>query len=1149
MMRLRRLDLARFGHFTDQVMDFGARPQDGSDFHIVYGANEAGKTTTMEGYLRLLYGFPGKDPYAFKHQRANLSVAGTLEIDGVARSLTRLSRRSANLLDDGGNALPETVLQSALGGLSMEDYRKLLCLDDETIETGGDEITRSKGDIGRLLFSAAAGISDLSEVLDDAETRLFEIYRKGGSKSEFAALKREHDQVSQDIKEHDISASAYRALRDAHEDAQAQEAELRRTKADLTLRQVRLKALIDAYPLAARLRGAERDLAPVSHYPNALDIDPETLVSMMTARVGLCAKRDRAKADLSRLQEQKQALAPRPALLALLAPLAGLSALKSRVETAALDLPRRRAALSEALEKMGHRLDDLGLEANGDPTRFVLAARDLGALERHLDAIRDSENAAATAQGELRDATRKHSDAEWAQENAQAALSVGPEPGALLVRFDAQALFERYTAARTDLARADRQAAARRRKLTRLDVVFDRLPGVAMTAVQAAALAGRIDRGEQALSMAEEAAQGAARDLKRAQLALEQASTRPGLISDADADQSRRQRDAFWLDHRAALSGETAERFHAAMQQDDTNQALRAQQAGALAEHRQALISEADARLAQDEAVQARDTAKAALSDLQTRLSAALAECGLPAQLLAAEFAEWVRDLEEAAQEQGALDALIAEHADTMAQAGALHEALAALLDEADAPLEVLMERARALNAQHGEEQQALQKAADDLTREARELERRKAALQETGDRHKQARQDWDDRLAQVLPDTVMAADPADILRTLRELRELNEGVSGLQRQIDGMEQDITRFEGEMSALAARAGITPDTAPLETFAQIDEAVKAAQRIADLIEQLDAQIAEEQDAQDQSEAALATLDAQTRDLASVFDPAIATATLEDLRAAVMTAREAIRLRDEARAARQQLLALLDVATLDAAEAALQATSAEQAGADLQMVKDDIARSEQDLDRAIEQRTTADLALKAVVGDGEIAILSARKRTIEARMEAALLRYLEGRFGHDLADQAIRRYRDTHRSAMMAATERAFAALTNGAYSALTTQPGAGAGGETLLAIQASDLVAKDAAALSKGTRFQLYLALRAAAYDQMAENGTILPFFCDDVFETFDEERTRAACGLMHRIGQTGQAIYLTHHRHVVDIAREVCGDQVRVHNL
>jgi len=87
------------------------------------------------------------------------------------------------------------------------------------------------------------------------------------------------------------------------------------------------------------------------------------------------------------------------------------------------------------------------------------------------------------------------------------------------------------------------------------------------------------------------------------------------------------------------------------------------------------------------------------------------------------------------------------------------------------------------------------------------------------------------------------------------------------------------------------------------------------------------------------------------------------------------------------------------------------------------------------------------------------------------------------------------------------------------------------------------------ALSKGTRFQLYLALRAAAHEQMVNQGTRLPFFCDDIFETFDEERTSAACQVMEQIGQQGQAIYLTHHQHVVDIAQRVCTVCPTIHKI
>ena len=95
-MRIERLSLDFFGHFTGKVLDFGKAGQ-ASDFHVIYGSNEAGKTTVMEAYLRLLYGFPHREPYGFQHQRQNLRVSGLLDIRGETRLFTRLPSRSGNL--------------------------------------------------------------------------------------------------------------------------------------------------------------------------------------------------------------------------------------------------------------------------------------------------------------------------------------------------------------------------------------------------------------------------------------------------------------------------------------------------------------------------------------------------------------------------------------------------------------------------------------------------------------------------------------------------------------------------------------------------------------------------------------------------------------------------------------------------------------------------------------------------------------------------------------------------------------------------------------------------------------------------------------------------------------------------------------------
>jgi len=46
-------------------------------------------------------------------------------------------------------------------------------------------------------------------------------------------------------------------------------------------------------------------------------------------------------------------------------------------------------------------------------------------------------------------------------------------------------------------------------------------------------------------------------------------------------------------------------------------------------------------------------------------------------------------------------------------------------------------------------------------------------------------------------------------------------------------------------------------------------------------------------------------------------------------------------------------------------------------------------------------------------------------------------------------------------------------------------------------------------------------------------GSGVPFFCDDIFETIDEDRTQSACRVMERIGRTGQSPVLKqgHKRH------------------
>ena len=56
MMRLDRLELTRYGRFTDRVIDFGTAVPGQPDLHIVFGCTDAGKARFVD--VRLFEAFP-----------------------------------------------------------------------------------------------------------------------------------------------------------------------------------------------------------------------------------------------------------------------------------------------------------------------------------------------------------------------------------------------------------------------------------------------------------------------------------------------------------------------------------------------------------------------------------------------------------------------------------------------------------------------------------------------------------------------------------------------------------------------------------------------------------------------------------------------------------------------------------------------------------------------------------------------------------------------------------------------------------------------------------------------------------------------------------------------------------------------------------
>ncbi|RFU12297.1 hypothetical protein DZD18_12870 [Rhodobacteraceae bacterium W635] len=1144
-MRIAELRLDRFGHFTDRRFDFGprgARP----DFHILYGANEAGKTTTMEAALRLFYGFPLREAYAFRHPRANLQVSATLEIDGQRHDFTRLPKRDGALLDGTGTALPEAALSTHLAGLAEEDYRKLLCLDDTTIERGGEEIVQARSDIGRLLFSAAAGVADLSQVLDDVREEADAIWKKRARATRLAGLKRDLAEMDKTIRERDVSASAWRGLKRTFADAQHAERDARGARDALQRRAAGLAAQRRVLPMMAEIADLDARITPVADFPAQLDFDPDRLADLQSDAATARHERDRLDAEIGEKTRARDAIILTPQLVSLSEDLDALDDLRSRDRTAALDLARREDQLRQETEAMADAARDLGVPRDVDPATLVLSPADLAQLDTARETLRAARATTAREAQELAALTDRLAAAQAGCDALPEGGGDAPEIGAILQRHDIDRLMPAHATAQQALDTARTAARAALRAQAVGDVTFDALPALPISLARARDWAERHAALVQSITATEAQATQHATDHAARRARAAALTGGRALVPDAEAEALKDQRDRLWQAHAAALSPGTAQPFADAMRALDAAMEARLAHARDLGELRRIEQDMGEAKARADEAEARLATLRDTRDALERDVDAAAATLGLPTPMLPVEWRDWVDRHGQAAQAAAHLAETRAAHAPVLDRAQRLLKALAAYLpldspdiDSAVAMAREIAEADRARAMQRAKAREALEQAQADLFQRQAKQEVAANAEAEAADRWQRLVQDL--LAGAVAPETLLAS-----LAPLHSLRERHELCATAAQRVATMQDDRTRFAAAVAALAAEHGLPAEDGAAAQFDSLRRLSEAARLAHEKHAALESAIRIAKDNLTAQTDRLAQIEQDVAAMASLFPERARPRDLDGLRRVTAQARQVIADRADRARLERAVLTDLGVADMQAARDALADVTMADLDAKTETVASDLAQAEADLTRATEARVTAQGALAQVTGGQDIAALTERRTTLELQLEDAARRHLELSLGHRLASDAIRRYRDSHRSGMMAATERCFAVLTNGAYPRLTTQP---EGAEEILLAVGADGGTKRAAEMSKGTRFQLYLALRAAAHEQLVAQGTCLPFFCDDVFETFDEDRTSAACQVMEDIGRRGQAIYLTHHRHVVDIAQAVCKTPPVVHEF
>lgn len=170
-----------------------------------------------------------------------------------------------------------------------------------------------------------------------------------------------------------------------------------------------------------------------------------------------------------------------------------------------------------------------------------------------------------------------------------------------------------------------------------------------------------------------------------------------------------------------------------------------------------------------------------------------------------------------------------------------------------------------------------------------------------------------------------------------------------------------------------------------------------------------------------------------------------------------------------------------------------------------------------------------------GDGELSELLLDREQARSALVEAVHSWAEYTVATALFDQARKIYEEQRQPEVLRLASRYFGAMTRGAYARVLAPLG-----EVDLQVEETDGgMRKGPEALSRGTKEQLYLAMRLALASVYADELVALPLVADDILVNFDEGRAAAAAALLGHYAASGvQVLAFTCHHHLAEVFAE-----------
>ncbi|MBL7185942.1 MAG: AAA family ATPase [Phycisphaerae bacterium] len=1158
-MRIDRLDLIAYGPFTDKSLNLS----DGiSGLHLIYGDNEAGKSTSLRALIAWLFGIPTRTNDNYLHLNPQLRIGGKLRLSGGKElEFVRRKGTKGTLLKPGTDTtLDDSILLPFLpGNIDETLFKKLYGINHIRLVAGGQELLNQSGDLGQALFSAALGTASLREILSGLQNGAEELFKPRASTKLVNQAISNYKKAQKLIKDSCLPVAEWKRLqkeladilsviRKVEEDIKGKSKEKSRLE-----RLNRVKgALAERRAVMVRIE----ELGKVLLLPE--DFDEKRITANNNLQTASEAK-ERAEAKLFRLKEESESLNVRSELLDNEVAILAIHKELGAVEKTNKDRPqqdgKRRLLRNEAEQLLKSVRPDIDLDDAGELRPLLNNKKWISGLaQKHGLLNQKKEKAEAT----LRDVEdEQESNKKKLGEQAQSNLDLSELKASVAAARRTGDLEQRL--ADSQKRATDDNAACKSEisRLCRFSGTIEALSKAAMPVSETLdTFEKQLDELSEKIRDCGRKQRGFEEEKKQAEQDLKTLLLTTDVPTISELEESRTVRNTGWnLIKRKYIEKTDVEMDIAEFAPESELPTLYEQKVD-VADH----VSDR-LRLAADQVVKRADL-EAKIENLNSRLSAITEETRKANEAKEAHQKEWNAIWEPLGAEPGTpremkqwllrVDNLLAnvQSANTVSgDARKLDEDCRSFKEDVSLQIskfddsidlqEISLEAMINLCEQRVEQEESALERKRQLEHSLSDTEIRTKRTSEELKTIENDQSNWVQEWGQAIDGLGLKPDvhPEHATETFDQLLAFFDKFDqseDLRKRIFGMDQVAEKFEKKVFEFADRIGFKRDGQEASTIAaQLNRDLNEAREARASLKKIETQGKE---IKGETEDADITIRTAHEQLASLRDQA-GVETDEELESAGEGSRKKRELQEKLDTLEQELTRNGDGLSIQELEKEASESDIDTIEGERERVSSELKELQANRDTFRDQLQTLQTEIKAKDGSAIAANASEEAEQQLATMVSGVEQYLRLKIASLILEQRIEDYRKKNQAPVLARAGELFSKLTLGSYANLRDELDDG-GKPILLGVRPNDIeVSVDG--MSDGTRDQLYLSLRLATLEQHLSKGEPMPFVVDDILIGFDDNRTRVCLEVLAELAFSTQVLLFTHHRRVLELASDL----------